>query len=260
MAGGSTVTLDGADGVFTLTLSRAQALNALSSEMCREILAALGRVGQDPAARVLILTGEGRAFCAGADLKEREGATPEAIWQHNRSIFQIPVELERLAVPVIAAINGFALGGGCELALGCDLRWAASTAEFGCPEVTRGIIPAAGGTQRLPRVIGPSQAMALILTGQRISAADALRVGLVDGVAAPAELMQTAGAIARRIAGNAPLAVRAAKRAIRYGMRNGLEAGLELEGHLQRMLYASGDSREGVAAFRERRTPRWAGR
>jgi enoyl-CoA hydratase/carnithine racemase len=256
----SVVTLDGADGIFTLTLRRPEALNALSTELCREVLAALLQVDHDPAARVLILTGEGRAFCAGADLKEREGAAPEAIWRHNRSIFQIPLELERLAVPVIAAINGFALGGGCEVALGCDLRWAANTAEFGCPEVTRGIIPAAGGTQRLWRLIGPSRAMQLILTGQRINAEEAHRTGLVDAVVAAGELMHAVGGLARTIAANAPLAVRSAKRAIRYGLRNPLEAGLELEGHLQRMLYASADCQEGIVAFRERRPPKWAGR
>ncbi len=256
----SMVRLDGADGIFTLTLRRPDALNALSSEMCREILAALSQVDHDPTARVLILTGEGRAFSAGADLKEREGAPPEAIWRHNRSIFQIPSELERLAVPVIAAINGFALGGGCEVALGCDLRWAASTAALGCPEVTRGIIPAAGGTQRLARLVGPSRAMQLIFTGQRITAEEAHRSGLVDAVVAPGDLMRAVGDLAGTIAANAPLAVRAAKRAIRYGLRNPLEAGLELEGQLQRMLYTSADCQEGILAFRERRPPRWAGR
>ena len=253
-------TLEGADGILTLTLRRPSALNALSTDMCRAVLDALARVEQDPGARVLILTGEGRAFSAGADLKEREGAAPEAIWKHNRSIFQIPVELERLAVPVIAAVNGVALGGGCELALGCDLRWAATTAEFGCPEVTRGIIPAAGGTQRLSRLLGSSRAMALILTGRRISAEEAYRIGLVDAVVSPDDLLRAAGETARAIAANAPLAVRAAKRAIRYGLHQSYERGLELEGQLQRMLYATADCQEGIAAFRERRPPRWTGR
>jgi enoyl-CoA hydratase/carnithine racemase len=257
---GSLATLEGADGIFTLTLRRPDALNALSTDMCWAVLDALDQVDRDPGARVLVLTGEGRAFSAGADLKERDGATPEAIWKHNRSIFQLPLGLERLAVPVIAAINGFALGGGCELALGCDLRWAASTAEFGCPEVTRGIIPAAGGTQRLSRLLGPSRAMGLVLTGRRINAEEAYRIGLVDAVVSPADLLRSAAETAGAIAANAPLAVRAAKRAIRYGLQHSYEGGLELEGQLQRMLYASADCREGIVAFRERRPPRWAGR
>ncbi len=256
----SLVTLEGADGIFTLTLRRPEALNALSTELCVAVLEAMARVDQDPGARVLILTGEGRAFSAGADLKEREGASAETIWAHNRRIFQIPVDLERLAVPVIAAVNGFALGGGCEVALGCDLRWAASTAEFGCPEVSRGILPGAGGTQRLPRLIGSSRAMALILSGRRIGAQEAYRIGLVDAVVAPEDLLRAAGEAARAIAVNAPLAVRAAKRAIRYGLGRAPEAGLDLEGQLQRMLYASADCQEGIVAFRERRAPRWTGR
>jgi enoyl-CoA hydratase len=257
---GSLATLEGEEGIFTLTLRRPGALNALSTELCSEVLDALARVDRDPGARVLILTGEGRAFCAGADLKERDGAAPDAIWAHNRSIFQIPLNLERLAVPAIAAVNGVALGGGCELALGCDLRWAANTAEFGCPEVTRGIIPAAGGTQRLSSLVGPSRAMALILTGRRITAEEAHRIGLVDAVVAPDDLLPSVSETARAIAANAPLAVRAAKRAIRYGHQQSFEAGLELEGHLQRMLYATADCQEGIVAFRERRPPRWAGR
>jgi enoyl-CoA hydratase len=256
----STVTLENEEGIWTLTLRRPEALNALSTAMCGEIVEALRRVAQDPASRVLILTGAGRAFCAGADLKEREGASPEQIWAHNRSIFQIPREVEDLPVPAIAAINGYALGGGCELALGCDLRWAADTAEFGCPEVTRGIIPAAGGTQRLPRLVGVSRAMALVLTGRHISAGEAYRIGLVDAVVPPSDLASAVREVARRIAGNAPLAVQSAKRAVRYGMASTLEAGLELEGELQRMLYATEDCREGITAFRDRRPPRWAGR
>lgn len=257
---GTRVTLEGREGIFTLTLRRPEALNSLSSPVCEEVAAALARVSGDPAARVLILTGEGRAFCAGADLKEREGASPEAIWHHNRKIFQIPIDLEHLPVPTIAAVNGLALGGGCEIALGCDLRWAADTAEFGCPEVTRGIIPAAGGTQRLPRLVGPSHAMALILTGGRINAQEAYRIGLADAVVPLGDLMAAVREVAGTIAANAPLAVQAAKQAVRYGLTHTLDAGLRLEGELQRMLYATEDCREGIMAFRERRPPRWAGR
>ncbi|HLW47697.1 MAG TPA: enoyl-CoA hydratase-related protein [bacterium] len=257
---GSPVTHESHDGIVTLTIRRPEALNALSTAVCRALVAALETVGRDPDARVLVLTGEGRAFSAGADLKERAGATQDAIWRHNRAIFQVPLEIERLPVPSIAAINGLALGGGCEIALGCDLRWAADTAELGCPEVTRGIIPAAGGTQRLGRLIGSSRAMSLVLTGRRIGAAEALRLGLVDAVTPAAQLLPAVGEIARAIALNAPLAVRAARQAIRYGLTHSFEDGLRLEGDLQRMLYASDDCREGIAAFNERRSPRWTGR
>ncbi|HLJ59506.1 MAG TPA: enoyl-CoA hydratase-related protein [bacterium] len=254
------VTLDGQDGIFTLTLHRPDVLNALSTVLCRETADAIARVAQDPGARALILTGAGRAFCAGADLKEREGATLEALWAHNRSIVQLPHALERLSVPTIAAINGLALGGGCELALGCDLRWATEATVLGCPEVTRGIIPAAGATQRLPRLVGPSRAMAIILTGGRITAQEAYRIGLVDAVVPADRLLSAVTEVARVIAANAPLAVRAAKQAIREGLARGPEEGFELEGRLQRQLYETADCREGIASFRERRPPRWVGR
>lgn len=254
------VTVESRDGIVTLTMRRPEVLNALSSALCRELAAALEAVGQDPAARVLVLTGEGRAFSAGADLKERAGATEEQIWRHNRAIFAVPLALEALPIPSIAAINGLAVGGGCEVALGCDLRWAAGTAELGCPEVTRGIIPAAGGTQRLGRLLGPARAMQLVLTGRRITAAEAHRLGLVDAVVPAAELTKTVEDTARAIAANAPLAVRAARQAIRYGLTHPFEDGLKLEGDLQRMLYASDDCREGIAAFNGRRPPRWTGR
>jgi enoyl-CoA hydratase len=257
---GPQVTLESSEGIATLTLRRPEALNALSTALCLDLVAALEAVGRDPEARVLILTGEGRAFSAGADLKERAGASPEVIWNHNRAIFEVPLAIERLPVPSIAAINGLAFGGGCEIALGCDLRWAADTAELGCPEVTRGIIPAAGGTQRLSRLIGCSRAMSLVLTGRRVGAAEAVRLGLVDAVTPAAELTAAIGELARGIARNAPLAVRAARQAIRYGLAHGFEDGLRLEGELQRMLYASDDCREGIAAFNERRPPRWTGR
>jgi enoyl-CoA hydratase/carnithine racemase len=254
------VALDGHDGIFTLTLRRPEVLNALSTTLCREAASAIARVAEDRGARALIVTGAGRAFCAGADLKERDGATLDAIWAHNRSIVQLPLALERLPVPTIAAINGPALGGGCELALGCDLRWAAETAVLGCPEVTRGIIPAAGATQRLPRLVGPARAMAMILTGARVTAGEAYRIGLVDMVVPAERLMIAATELARVMAANAPLAVRAAKQAIREGLAHGPEAGFELEGALQRRLYETEDCREGLAAFRERRPPRWIGR
>jgi len=256
----SLISLDLERGVYVLTLRRPGKLNALSTALCGDVAEAIRRVGRDAGARALVLTGEGKAFSAGADLVERDGASPQAIWAHNRAIYEIPLALERLAVPAIAAVNGIALGGGCEVALGCDLRFASETAEFASPEVIRGIIPGAGGTQRLARVAGLSRAMALILTGRRIDASEAYRIGLADAVLPPADLLPAVLDVARVIAANAPLAVRAAKRAIRYGFDHSLEAGLALEGNLQRMLYETEDCREGITAFRERRPPRWLGR
>jgi enoyl-CoA hydratase len=254
------VQLDGQDGVFTLTFRRPEVLNALSTALCREAAEAIEHVAADPAARVLIVTGAGRAFSAGADLKERDGAGLDAIWAHNRAIFHLPLTLERLPLPTIAAINGPALGGGCEIALGCDLRWAAEDAVLGFPEVTRGIIPAAGATQRLPRLVGPSRALALILTGEPVRADEASRIGLVDAVVPGDQLLRAVGAFARRIAANAPLALRAAKQAVRAALAAGLDVGLETESDLQRTLYRTEDFREGIAAFRERRPAKWTGR
>ena len=247
-------------GVALLTLNRPQVLNALGVNLCDEMLAALAALRADRGVRVLILTGAGdRAFCAGADLKERRGMADEQLRAHNRKIARVPSELERLEVPTIAALNGHALGGGCELALGCDLRIAADTALLGQTEVALGIIPAGGATQRLPRLIGPARAKELIFTGRRITAAEAERIGLVNAVAPAAEVMARARALAAEIARNAPLAVRGAKQAIALGMESGLEAGLTLEADIQFGLYRTKDWAEGLAAFHEKRAPVWRG-
>ena len=246
--------------VAVLTLNRPQALNALSVNLCDEVVAALAAVRADRTVRVLILTGAGdRAFCAGADLKERRDMTEEQLRAHNRRIARVPSELERLEVPSLAALNGHALGGGCELALGCDLRLAAQHALLGQPEVALGIIPAGGATQRLPRLVGPARAKELIFTGRRITAAEAERIGLVNAVVAGAELMARARALAGEIARNAPLAVRGAKQAIALGLESGLQAGLALEAHIQFGLYRTRDWAEGLTAFNEKRAPLWRG-
>jgi enoyl-CoA hydratase/carnithine racemase len=252
------LTLEG--GVALLTLHRPQAMNALSVNLCDEVLAALAALRGDRGVRVLILTGAGdRAFCAGADLKERRTMAEAQLRAHNRKIARIPLELEQLDCPTIAALNGHALGGGCELALGCDLRVAAETAELGQPEVALGIIPAAGGTQRLPRLIGRARAKELIFTGKRIDARTAERIGLVNAVAPAGEVLAQARALASAIARNAPLAVRGAKQAIAVGLEAGLQAGLALESLIQFGLYATQDWAEGLAAFNEKRSPVYRG-
>lgn len=247
-------------GVAVLTLNRPQVLNALGVNLCDEVLAALESLRGESTVRALILTGAGdRVFCAGADLKERRTMTDSQLRAHNRKIFRIPMELEQMEVPTIAALNGHALGGGCELALGCDLRIAAETATLGQPEVALGIIPAAGGTQRLPRLIGRARAKELIFTGRRVEAQEAERIGLVNAVAPPAELMARAHELAATIARNAPLAVRGAKQAINAGLGGEIQAGLALEASIQFGLYASNDWAEGLAAFNEKRPPVWRG-
>jgi enoyl-CoA hydratase/carnithine racemase len=248
------------EGLAVLTLNRPQALNALSVNLCDEVLAALAALRADRTVRVLILTGAGdRAFCAGADLKERRGMADDQLRAHNRKIARVPSELERLEIPTIAALNGHALGGGCEVAMGCDLRIAADTALLGQTEVALGIIPAGGATQRLPRLVGPARAKELIFTGRRITAAEAERIGLLNAVAPAAEVLARARALATEIARNAPLAVRGAKQAIALGLESGLEAGLALEAHIQFGLYRSKDWAEGLAAFNEKRAPHWRG-
>jgi len=247
-------------GVALLTLNRPQVMNALGVNLCDEVLAALGVLRADRAVRALILTGAGdRVFCAGADLKERRAMTEQQVRAHNRKIARIPMELEQAEFPTIAALNGHALGGGCELALACDLRIAAETATLGQPEVALGIIPAAGGTQRLPRLIGRARAKELIFTGRRIDARAAERIGLVNAVAPAGQAVAQARALAAAIARNAPLAVRGAKQAIAVGLESGLQAGLALEALIQFGLYATQDWAEGLAAFNEKRPPVYRG-
>jgi enoyl-CoA hydratase len=244
-----------ADGVATLTLSRPERLNALGAQLVEELRAALDTV-EAGGARALILTGAGeRAFCAGADLKERAALDAAGRWAHNRAVNDCNSQLARLQIPTIAALNGVALGGGLELALACDFRLAAEHAALGLPEVGLGIIPGAGGTQRLPRLIGPARAKELILTGQRISAAQALAWGLVSQVTAAAELLPAAEALAATIVRNSPLALAYAKAAIDVGLECSLEQGLRYETAAIRATLASEDYRIGLAAFGAKEQP-----
>lgn len=250
----------GPNGVYTFTLSRPDAMNALSQELVHDISAAANAVRDDLETRAVIFVGLGdRAFSAGADLKERAGLGSDQVIEAVASISRAMQAVADIPVPTIAAINGVALGGGFELALACDIRIASTSATMGLPETTLAIIPGGGGTQRLPRIAGEGRAKELIFTGRRISAGDALQYGIVHEVAAPDELRMRAQAIARAIASNGPVAVRAAKEAIVRGLGMPLEQGIALEQEMYGRTVPTKDRREGLEAFREKRAPVYRG-
>jgi enoyl-CoA hydratase len=249
---------DGA--VAVVTIDRPEKRNALNSTVRGDLLAALDTLREDDAVRVVVFTGAGdRAFVAGADIAEFAQRTPleQRAAMTGRRIFD---EIAAYPKPTIAMINGFALGGGCELALACDLRIAAEDARLGQPELNLGIIPGGGGTQRLPRLVGTGQAMRLVLTGELIDAAEALRIGLVDLVFPSAALRTATLRIAAVMAERSPVALRMAKAAIRAAAEMPLAAGLAYETEAFVTCFASEDKQEGVAAFVEKRKPRFQGR
>ncbi len=248
------LTLEKHDGVALLTVSRPEKLNAMNSETLSELEGAFSHLGADPAIGAVIITGAGeKAFVAGADIQElaRETATTgHRTALRGQSIFR---RIETLGKPVIAAINGFALGGGLELALSCHVRVAAEGAKLGLPEVTLGAIPGYGGTQRLSRLLGRGRAYEMILTGDPLDAAEAFRIGLVNRVVPKESLLETADALARRMVRNGPLALRHALLAIDQGLEADLEKGLLLEATLFGILCGTEDLREGMNAFLEKR-------
>lgn len=256
------VIVEVADHVATITLNRPEAMNSIDPEMRRELKQVWARIHADDAIRVAILTGAGeKAFCTGSDLKK----TMPSGDSFARATFG-QAESDHLLAglttdkPLLCAINGYAMGGGMELALACDIRIASDNAQFALSEVRIGSIPGAGGTQRLPRAIGASSAMLMLLTGDRIDAAEALRIGLVSKVVPAAELLPAAQAIARRIAQNAPLAVRAVKRLVQQGMDMPLPAAMDTERYVFGLLRDTEDRIEGRRAFQEKRTPAYQGR
>jgi enoyl-CoA hydratase len=243
-----------------LTLNRPEKRNALNLQLRGAFLAAVDAVARDDRVRAIVVTGAGdKAFVAGADIAEFEGRSPVDQYRVMKqpSIFEA---VERCPKPVIAAINGYCLGGGMELALACDIRIAASTAQFGQPEVGLGIIPGGGGTQRLPRIVGLGAALRLILTGSIIDAAEALRLRLVEELVEPAALVSRALSIAEEIATKSPVAVAAAKEATRAALSLPLADGIKLETALFQLCFASDDKTEGVRAFLEKRAARFPGR
>lgn len=255
------------NAVLTITIDRPEARNALSRDMNRQLADIWMSFRDDPALRVAIITGAGeQAFCAGADLKQIAGyyasMTPiqrRELGEHEPGLGGITRNLD-VGKPVIAAINGPALAGGLEIALAADLRIAAEHATFGLPEVRRGIIPGAGGTARLPRLIPEGVALEMLLTGDPIDAVTAMRFGLVNRVVPAQELLSAAFALAERIAANAPLAVQAIRSAVRRGKHLPLEDALRLEQFYAEPIRATSDAQEGIAAFSQKRQPKFEGK
>lgn len=251
-------TTDAASGVGTLTVNRPERLNALDWAALGELAAGFEALDADPGVRVVVLTGAGeRAFIAGADVREVRDLSLDAAPAYVAAGQGLTLRMERMTKPVIAAVNGLALGGGLELALAADIRIAADTAELGFPEVRLGMLPAWGGTQRAVRLLGRGLALELVLTGRRVDAAEALRIGLVNRVVPAAQLGAAVAELARTIAANSPAALRQARLAILRGADVSLEEGLAIEAEAALSLLAHGDRLEGLTALLEKRTPRW---
>jgi len=249
------------DELEVITINRPNVLNALNDETISELHRGLREIFKDEQVRVVILTGAGeKAFVAGADIGELKVCN--ALSGHRKSINgqRLLYHIENMEQVAIAAINGFALGGGCELALACDIRIASENAKLGQPEVNLGIIPGYGGTQRLSRLVGKGKAKELIFTGDMVEAAEALRIGLIEKVVPLAELMKTAEEMAAKIISKGPLAIKAAKRAINLGLDVDLKSGLEYEAMEFSAICATEDKTEGTSAFLEKRKPDFRGK
>lgn len=256
------ILLDRDGPVATITLNRPKQLNALSQAVIRELDAAIDELAADDLIRAIILTGSGdRAFAAGADIGElaqlASATEGRLMAQGSHALGRKMADLPK---PLIAAINGFALGGGLELALACDVRIASDSAQLGLPEVTLGIIPGWGGTQRLPRLVGPGMAKLLMMTGERVDAAEALRIGIVERVLPHAELIDQAKQIAHKMASLPPLSIAAIKQAVNRGLNMALDDANLYEASLFAELTATEDAKEGTRAFVEKRKAEWKGR
>lgn len=248
-------------GVLTLTLNRPDVMNALNFPLLHALREAVEEVRFRTDIRVLIVTGSGeKAFCAGADLKERAALPPEKVREYIFTIRNLFTAIEYLNKPVIAAVNGIALGGGTELALASDIRIASSTASMGLTETRLAIIPGAGGTQRLPRLVGKGKAKELIFTGRRVNAEEALAIGLVNQACAPSELMAESRKMAAMICENGPVALEQAKYAINHGLETDLHTGLAIESNAYWVCIPTEDRLEALAAFKEKRKPVFKGK
>ncbi len=247
--------------IVTITLNRPEVLNALTIETFREIEDVLDAIVEDNEVRAVILTGAGnRSFAAGADIASLQALeTAQEGYQHSRHAHALLAKMQALPKPIIAAVNGFALGGGCELAMAADIILASENAKFGQPEVSLGIIPGFGGTQRLPRLVGRTKALEMIFTGEHISAHDAQAIGLVNRVVPADTLMDTARTMAQTIAEKAPLALAFAKRAVYEGLETSPRVGNEIETTYFGLAVGTDDRKEGTTAFLEKRAPMWQG-
>jgi len=249
------------NGIGLVTINRPQALNALNRTVLLELDAVCNAISQDQTIQVVIITGMGdKAFVAGADISEMQPLSAVEGREFARIGQGVLNKIENLRQPVIAAVNGFALGGGCELAMACDLRIAADKTKFGQPEVPLGICPGFGGTQRLPHMIGKGRAKELIYTGDMIDATEAYRIGLVNKVVPQQELLATAKEMARKIISRAPIAVQLSKAAINQSVNMPLESGIAYEAEVFGLCFATEDQTEGMSAFLEKRKPKFQGR
>jgi enoyl-CoA hydratase/carnithine racemase len=249
------------EGILTLTLNRPEVMNSLNFELLHRLRDQVDQVRHRRDVRVIVITGSGeKAFCSGADLKERAGLPPEKVKEFIFTIRNLFTAIEQLGMPVIAAVNGIALGGGTELALACDIRIAATAATLGLTETRLAIIPGAGGTQRLPRLIGRGKAKELIFTGRRVESAEALQIGLVNRVVPPEALIDECRRMAAMICETGPIAIEQAKYAINHGLETDLATGLAIESAAYWVTIPTEDRLEGLTAFREKRKPVYKGK
>ncbi len=255
-----TVLLESKDGISYLTLNRPEVFNAINDTMMRELEEKLLEIDRDDSVRVVIITGAGKAFQSGADISILNKMSVQEIYRWNEIVVKNCDRLEKIRQPVIAAINGYALGGGLELALSCNIRIAADSAKVGLPEVSIGIIPGAGGTQRLPRLIGKGLASEVILTGEILPAQKALKMGIVNKVVPDDKLMEEAENLAGKIVKNAPFSIEMAKNAIEVGFDLPLEAAVQYAQKNLIACFSTEDMKEGTKAFLEKRKPSFKGR
>ncbi len=248
------------DEVAIVTLNRPEVMNALNMQLLKRLTQVMQEVEADERVRVVVLTGEGeKAFCGGADLKERRGMSEKEVGRYRHLLQKMVREIRTFSKPIIAAVNGLALGGGSEIALLADIRLASHKATFGLPEVRLAIIPGAGGTQMLPRIIGRAKAKEMILTGEPIDAEEAKRIGLVSAVYPQGELLAKAMDLAKRIGQNGPVALRQAKRAIDFGSEADFWTGMAIENECYNACLHTKDRLEGLIAFQEKRKPKYKG-